>query len=181
ATWLRRLILLAAAVATLPGPRPPVAQAQAALAAQPQAFLDTTYTPPSGQIIAVPAGGDFQAALNSANPGDVITLEAGATFTGPFVLPNKPGAGWIFVRSSRPDSALPSPGVRIDPSYAPQMRKLVVGAVYRGAIVTLPGAHHSRLIGIDVAPTPGTVVNLNSRIELGPDGSQVTASRADIA
>jgi len=29
----------------------------------------------------VPAGGDFQAALNIAAPGDVIALEAGATFT----------------------------------------------------------------------------------------------------
>src|SRR5438132_2381406 len=149
ATWLGRLILLAAAAATLPGPRPPVAQAQPVLPAQPQVFLDTTYTPPSGQIIAVPAGGDVQAALNSANPGDVITLAAGATFTGPFVLPNKPGAGWIFVRSSAPASALPSPGVRIDPSYAPQMPKIVVGAAYHGAITTVPGAHHFRFIGIE--------------------------------
>ena len=179
-TWLRRLILLAAAAASLPGPRLPVAQAQAALPAQPQAFLDTTYTPPSGQIIAVPAGGDFQAALNSANPGDIITLAAGATFTGPFVLPNKPGAGWIFVRSSAPDSALPSPGVRIDPSYAPQMPKIVVGAVYHGAITTVPGAHHFRFIGIEVAPIPGTVVSLNSLIELGSGETDATAVPHDI-
>ncbi len=35
--------------------------------------------------IAVPAGGDFQAALDAAQPGDVITLEPGATYTGNFV------------------------------------------------------------------------------------------------
>ena len=180
-TWVRRLILLAAAAAAaLPGPGVPVAQAQAVSPAPPQAFLDTAYTPPTGQIIAVPAGGDVQAALNSANPGDIITLAAGATFTGPFVLPNKPGAGWIYVRSSAPDSALPSPGVRVDPSYAPQMPKLVVGAVYRGAIVTVPGAHHFRFIGIEVAPTPGTVVNLNSLIELGSGETDATAVPHDI-
>ena len=35
--------------------------------------------------IAVPAGGDFQAALGAAQPGDVITLEPNATYTGNFV------------------------------------------------------------------------------------------------
>src|SRR5947209_16378091 len=121
-TWVRRLILLAAAAAAaLPGPGVPVARAQAVSPAPPQAFLDTAYTPPSGQIIAVPAGGDLQAALNSANPGDIITLAAGATFTGPLVLPHKPGAGWLYVRPRAPHRALPSPGTRIDPPHAPQL------------------------------------------------------------
>ncbi len=40
----------------------------------PRVFLDTTLVAPSGQIITVPAGGDVQAALNAAQPGDVITL-----------------------------------------------------------------------------------------------------------
>src|SRR2546421_12637253 len=102
------LIAAAAAIGALL-PARPAAQAQPVLPAQPQAFLDTTYTPPSGQIIAVPAGGDVQAALNSANPGDVITLAAGATFTGPCVLPNKPGAGWICGPTGAPNTALPPP------------------------------------------------------------------------
>src|SRR5205807_2531733 len=157
------------------------AQAQAVSPAPPQAFLDTAYTPPTGQIIAVPAGGDVQAALNSANPGDVITLAAGATFTGPFVLPNKPGAGWIYVRSSAPDSALPFPGNRIDPSHAPQMPKIVVGpdaVSHHGAIVTVPGAHHFRFVGIEVAPTPGALVN--NVIELGWGETTVDAVPHDI-
>src|SRR2546422_8604771 len=78
----------------------------------------------TGRIIPVPGGGDFQAALDQAQPGDVITLEAGATFTGPFELPVKAGSGWIVVRTSAPDSSLPMPGRRIDPSYAPQLPKL---------------------------------------------------------
>ena len=58
-------------------------------------------------------GEDFQTALNTARPGDVITLEAGATFVGPFTLPNKPGADWIVIRTSAPDGNLPPPGTRV--------------------------------------------------------------------
>ena len=46
----------------------------------PRRLVDTTYSPPSGRTIAVEKDGDFQAALDRAQPGDVITLEAGATF-----------------------------------------------------------------------------------------------------
>src|SRR5256885_7670379 len=75
----------------------------------PLTFLDTTYAPPStGQVIAVNAGGDLQAALNQANPGDIIELEAGATFFGNFTLPTKPGAEWIYIRSSA-IASLPPP------------------------------------------------------------------------
>src|SRR6058998_1241044 len=61
----------------------------------PRVFLNTTYVAPSGQTLAVPAGGDFQAALNAAQPGDTIALASGATFSGNFTLPNKSGTGWI--------------------------------------------------------------------------------------
>src|SRR5439155_319481 len=43
---------------------------------------DTTYIAPTGSTIVVGNGGDFQAALNQARPGDVITLNAGSTYTG---------------------------------------------------------------------------------------------------
>src|SRR5438132_12816498 len=98
------------------------------LPALPQVTVDTTYVPPMGRTIAVAAGGDFQAALNAATFGDVITLAAGATFTGPFILPAKSGSGWVTVRSNAADSALPALGTRITPASAPPMPKLVVGA-----------------------------------------------------
>src|SRR5215510_6188375 len=41
-----------------------------------QAVVDTTYVPATGQTITVGAGGNFQAALDKAQPGDVITLAA---------------------------------------------------------------------------------------------------------
>src|SRR5688572_7314021 len=68
----------------------------------PQVFLDTTYPTQTGATINVAAGGDLQAAINAAMPGDTIRLEAGATFTGTFVLPLKsnPQNLWIVIRSA---------------------------------------------------------------------------------
>ena len=75
--------------------------------------------------IAVPAGGDLQAALNAAQPGDVITLAPGATYVGNFVLPNKGAIGsYITIRSAAPDASLPPAGVRISPSDAAQLPKI---------------------------------------------------------
>src|SRR5206468_9693179 len=60
--------------------------------------------------IAVPAGGDLQAALNAAKPGDVITLQPGATYSGNFVLPNKGAiSDYITLRSAAADNQLPRP------------------------------------------------------------------------
>src|SRR6266540_7161038 len=69
----------------------------------PRVFIDTNYNPPTGRTIPVPASGDFQPAINQAQPGDIIKLNAGATYTGNFTLPAKSGSGWIVIRSSAPD------------------------------------------------------------------------------
>src|SRR5215472_560697 len=95
----------------------PVAALAAALPAPPQTF-DSSYVAPTGRKLTVAAGGNLQAALNNAQPGDTIVLQAGATFRGPFILPNKPGSGWIYVVSSHL-SYLPPPGTRVSPAYAP--------------------------------------------------------------
>src|SRR4029077_15672548 len=77
-------------------------------------------TPAPGSVITVNAGGDLQSALNSAHCGDVIHLQAGATFTGRFVVPAKncDNNQWIIIRTSSPDSALPAEGQRATPCYA---------------------------------------------------------------
>jgi hypothetical protein len=150
--------LLAALAIGQPGP----ALAQSAASPElPRLYMDTTYVVPAGQTIAVPAGGDFQAALNAAQPGDTIRLQAGATFTGAFTLPNKTGTGWIVVRSSAPDSALPPPGTRITPDYAGVLPKLVSPNA-SPVIGTAPGAHHYRFVGIEFTLAPGvtTIANL---------------------
>jgi Bacterial Ig domain len=130
---------------------------KAAEPSSPQSFVDTSLQAPTGRTIAVSAGGDFQAALNAAQPGDVITLQAGATFTGPFTLPSKSGSGWITVRSAAPDSALPAPGTRSGPSYSSAMPKIIVPQLqtdWPTPLQTAPGAHHYRLIGIEVTTAP---------------------------
>ncbi|MEO5823560.1 MAG: hypothetical protein ABIT71_23905, partial [Vicinamibacteraceae bacterium] len=58
--------------------------------------------------IVVAAGGSLQAALNQAQPGQVVEVQAGATFDGNFILPVKTGTGYITVRTSTPDAQLPS-------------------------------------------------------------------------
>lgn len=117
----------------------------------PRAYVDTSYVKPTGNTITVAAGGDFQAALDKAQPGDVISLQSGAVFTGNFVLPDKGAdAGWIIVQSSAAGEALPPPGSRVGPADAAAMPKLEAAS---GAVLTAaPGANHYRLIGIEIRP-----------------------------
>lgn len=123
--------------------------------ALPQASVDTTYVAPSGKSTKVVSGGDLQAAIDAAAPGDELRLEGGATFKGPFTLPKKTGDAVIVIRSDVPDSELPPPGQRIDPSYASKLAKIVVPANVGSAIGTAAGAHHYRLVGLEVSPEPG--------------------------
>src|SRR6185436_17858307 len=81
----------------------------------------------SAATIVVPAGGDLQAAINASSCGDEITLQAGATFSGNFLLKYKgpcsgTAADYITIRSSNL-AALPPPGTRITPSYASAMAR----------------------------------------------------------
>jgi hypothetical protein len=114
----------------------------------PRVFVDTTTHPPRGKLIPVSAGGDLQAALDAAQPGDVIELPAGATFTGNLILPRKTGSAWIYVRSSA-HALLPRPGTRVFPSHARLMPR--IDSPNRApAVRTAAGAHHYRFIGIEV-------------------------------
>jgi hypothetical protein len=79
-------------------------------------------------------------------------LQAGATFTGNFVLPPKTGASYITIRSSADDSVLPGPDTRIDPSYSPQLPKLQ-SPNSSPALATLQSAHHYRLLCLEFLPT----------------------------
>lgn len=101
--------------------------------------------------INVPAGGSFQAALDSAQPGDEIVLEAGATYIGPFTLPMKSGSSYITIRSSAM-SALPAAGVRVTPEHAAAMPKVVSQGSGAPALQTAESAHHFQFIGIEFKP-----------------------------
>ena len=166
--WGAGAAVLAAATGTLclvpPGGRtgeavPAAAEPEPATkeARPPRRLLDTTYAPPPGRAHAVPAGGDLQEALDRAEPGDVITLQAGAVYEGPFRLPEKAGASYIVVRTGASDAALPSPGTRIDPSYAALLPKLQASG--GPVLIAAQGAHHYRFIGLEFRPRPGAFLH----------------------
>ncbi len=135
----------------------------------PRAQVDTAYIASAGRTITVGAGGSLQAALDRAQPGDVITLEPGATYTGPFTLPAKSGAGVITVRTAVPDGSLPPPGTRVAPAHAGLMPKLEAA---RGAVVTAArGAHDYRFVGVEIRPASG--VFLHNLVVLGSAATSV--------
>jgi len=121
----------------------------------PREYVETDTPQPAGRTIHVPAGADLQGALNTARLGDIITLQAGATYTGPFLLPRKEGTEWLTVRTDAADARLQSGGSRrVNPALASAMPRLVAS---RAAVVSLaPGAHHYRFLGVEMSPTPGT-------------------------
>jgi hypothetical protein len=114
----------------------------------------------SGATHTVRAGEDLQAAIDRAQPGDEIRLEAGATFTGNFVLRARGGEGAITLRTSAPDSRLPSDSERIGPQHASLLPTLAqAGAA--PALRTEPGAKHWRLIGLRITGSGvGDIVTL---------------------
>ncbi|MEK7218704.1 MAG: hypothetical protein AAB728_04535, partial [Patescibacteria group bacterium] len=143
----------------------------ASLPELPRANLDTTYNPPvGGTIHVVMAGQDLQAVLNLAQPGDIIELEAGATFTGNFTLPKKTGNDWIYIRTSN-YAGLPAPGSRVGPANASAMARVqttnhlpVFSAAY--------GAHNYRFVGLEVASTnTGTALTTSSLFTFVDGGS----------
>ncbi len=105
----------------------------------------------SGATIYVRAGGNLQSAIDRAKAGDTIVLEAGAKFVGSFTLPNKAGAEFITIQSSELDK-LPKDGVRVSPSDAALMPKILSRGEGEPALKTAPNAHHFRFVGIEFAP-----------------------------
>lgn len=137
----------------------------------PQAVVDLTVTPPAGPPVAefprarvdlsfpaitgreitVGAGGDLQAALDAAMPGDVVTLSPGATFVGNYKLRMKSGVagGWIVVRTG---GSLPSQGTRISPSDATQMPKILTPNA-APALYAEQSSQGWRLVGLEIGAT----------------------------
>src|SRR5215203_219676 len=104
-----------------------------------------------GATLVVPAGGDLQAAINSAALGDTIILDAGATYRGPFTLPKKAGDAYLTIQSSRASEITG----RVSPSQSGLLAKL--RATISDPIVrTAPGAHHYKLIGLEISTFTAT-------------------------
>lgn len=134
---------------------PSVARQETAAPEAPREYVDTTLVPSSGRTIRIGEGDDLQDAIDMAQLGDTILLEAGATFKGPFMLPKKKGTGWVTIRTSTPDKPFPAPGTRVSPAHAPLMPRLISWKG-EGVVLADRGAHHYRLIGIEVVPSEGS-------------------------
>lgn len=108
----------------------------------------------SARSVTVRSGGNLQAALDAADFGDTIILEAGGIYKAPtdraFVLPAKKGgsdteADYITIRTSAIDSL---PVGRVSPSDKANMAKIVATGPY-GALTGAQGAKWWKLVGIE--------------------------------
>src|SRR5262245_41660860 len=54
----------------------------------------------ANRIIKVPPGGNLQGALEAANGGDIVELQAGGIYSGQINLPNKPLTDYVTIQSS---------------------------------------------------------------------------------
>lgn len=142
----------------------------------PQVLLDTAVasTPSAGGTIHVASGGDLQAALNSAVPGDTITLEAGASFSGNFSIPAKSGGiagGWITVKT---DGAVPAEGTQATPANAATMAKIVSPNSVQALSALAPTSNKWRFIGIEFTVDPSQTFS-QGIVRIGENGvSQTT-------
>ncbi len=128
----------------------------------------------TGKVWTVAAGDStgFQSALNQAQLGDTIELAAGSTYTGNFTFPKKnSGSGWIVVRSDK-HASLPGLGVRVAPSDASNMPKLVSPST-SSTIMFAPGSHHYRLIGLEVTEAISTKYIQTAIVAIWPASGNV--------
>jgi len=109
----------------------------------------------ANRVIKVPPGGNVQAAIERAVSGDIIELQAGATYYGEIKLPNKPLTAFVTIQSSGV-SDLPA-DKRVGPANAVSMAKIVTRDS-SPAVSAANGANHYRFVGIEFAPSTATYV-----------------------
>jgi hypothetical protein len=124
--------------------------------------------PARAATISVAAGGNLQKAINSASAGDTIALAPGAVFTGSFTLPAITGDAVTTIRTAG-DDGLPVDGGRVSPANAGALAIIRAGSS-AAAIKTAAGAHHWRLLLLEVQGTGG-----GDLISLGDGSSQQTS------
>jgi hypothetical protein len=127
----------------------------------------------SGSIAAtipVASGAELQSAIVNAQPGDTILLARGVVYTGNFTLTDKgPSTSTITIRTTG-DDGLAHENERVLPSMAPLLAKLQ-SPNSAPVILTAPGAHHWRLMLIEVVGN-----GMGDLIALG-DGDQTSLTR----
>jgi hypothetical protein len=147
--------------------------------------IETCLPDTSGYVVITvgPVGRDFsnlQAAIDAAEPGTILKLDAGAEFKGSFTLPNKSGNGWIIFMSSEPQ-LLPAQGARVNPNAATgntqfPLQKDAMPKIITTNLSGLPcfktqaAAHHYRFVGLEITADPA-VLNSYGLMFLGDASS----------
>jgi len=160
----------------------------------PRSYMQTALadTPAPGRVRLVKAGEDLQEAINGAQCGDTLKLEAGASFGGLFSFPAKTcdDQHWIILRTSASDDSLPPEGTRVNPCYAgvaslpgrpdfhcPAVRNVMAKIALDikkgwGPIQFLNGANHYRFIGLEITRDLPQEVRLRNLVQLRePEGT----------
>ncbi len=111
-------------------------------------------------------------ALANCAGGDVIIVTKGATYTGPWNIPNKAGSSFVYVISSGDTSVggtgLPAAGTRVAPANATNMAKVQISAAAASAAIqTATSAHHFRFVGIEATVGPTTTDFVYNTISTG--------------
>jgi hypothetical protein len=123
---------------------------------------------PGAQVVTLKSGANLQAAIDAAQLGDTLILEAGGVFRGTITLPKKNGDGSAFITIRTSNLAgIAKDGSRISPTQAGAMPK-ILGATAESAVRTAAGAHHYKFIGIEFLPAPNTTY-IHNLINLGED------------
>jgi hypothetical protein len=139
-------------------------------------------TPAGGKTWMVHSGEKLEPVLAGAACGDIIQLQAGAAFSGNFVIPAKncDDSHWIVIRTSAPDSSLPPEGTRLTPCFAgvsslpgrPRLNCASTANVLAklefsgtggsGPVTFSSGANHYRLVGLELTRkvSPANIYNL---------------------
>ena len=155
-------------------------------------------TPSNGNVTFVPSGSNLQSALNAANCGDIIQLQAGGTFGSVQSIPNKScdDNHWITVETSG-IASLPPEGTRASPCYAGvsslpgrpgypcpsggaanYMAKIQTQFNTGAAIDFVAGANHYRFIGLEITRLPGSSSSFGAGpvydlVDLGSNGGTI--------
>lgn len=119
--------------------------------------------------IEVKAGGNLQAAIEKARYGDVIVLEAGATFRGPIILPFKestPDSEQYITITTSNLNGIPAENQRVDPRIHAQAMPKIVAPNSSVAIANDERAHHYKFVGIEFSPAADSTYIYNL-IDLG--------------
>jgi uncharacterized protein YjdB len=146
----------------------------------PQTYLNTSAPAApdvGGTVISVSTTNQLHSALQTANPGDVIELANGVTYTGNFTLKNKGATSkWITIRPAN-YASLPAEGTRMTPTIAASLDlpKLQTPNSTE-TINTDASANHYRLIGLDISVSPTTVLTY-SLVAFDALGGQTSLSQ----